>query len=369
MKDYWIIILAVTFILGAFLTSVSIPKVLAICHKKKLYDLPDDRKIHTSAIPRLGGMVFVPSALIAVVIVAIIDAYTEQGLIFNELCKGRCTLAFSFCSILAIYIVGATDDLIGCRYRTKFLIQAVCACLFLAGGVWLGNLHGIFWTHALVPAIGMPLTILAVVFVVNAVNMIDGIDGLAAGLGIIAFVCYGITFYILRQYALAAISFAMLGILAVFFVYNVIAQEKHKTFMGDTGSLTMGMVICFLSLELCNTPADEFALNSPNPFALAFAPLLVPCLDVMRVFIIRIHKGRNPFKPDKTHIHHLLMDCGLGQHSAMASIVALSLAYAVCNIALSQHMDLTLLLIADIALYAGIYLCLSSLAFRRCKNA
>ncbi len=369
MESYWIIISAFALILGALLTGVTVPKVIKICHKKKLYDLPDGRKIHKSAIPRLGGMVFMPAALITVAIVAIIDAYAKQGLIFDEICGDKNALVFSICAMAAIYAVGTTDDLVGCRYRTKFIVQGICACLFVAGGVWLGNLHGIFWTYTLTPFIGIPLTIIAVVFMVNAVNMIDGIDGLAAGLGIIAFLCYGIAFFSLGYYAPAVVSFALLGILAIFFIYNVIAGDKHKTFMGDTGSLSMGMLICLLSLELCNQPLAELPADSPNLFVWSFAPMLVPCLDVLRVFAFRLSKGKDPFNPDKTHIHHILMDCGFSQLAAMGTIVALSALFTICNIVLSRHLDLTLLLIADIVVYAAICLSLSSVATRCNKNA
>ena len=115
-------------------------------------------------------------------------------------------------------------------------------------------------------------------------------------------------FFMLHQYVYAMLAFATLGVLVPFFYYNVFGNAKHgrKIFMGDTGSLTIGMMLCFLSLKLTMCGLDDNTGNV-HPMVLAFSPLLVPCCDVVRVYLHRVRNGKNPFLPDKNHIHHKLL--------------------------------------------------------------
>ena len=117
--------------------------------------------------------------------------------------------------------------------------------------------------------------------------------------------------------------------------------------MGDTGSLTIGMIICFLSFKLAMMPVCA-GTNVPNPLMLAFSPLLIPCLDVLRVYMGRVRRKKNPFLPDKTHIHHKLLAIGLSQHAAMITILTASILFTLCNILLSHYLNITFVLLADI---------------------
>ena len=127
------------------------------------------------------------------------------------------------------------------------------------------------------------------------------------------------------EYVYSLIAFATLGAVVQFFYYNVFgkAEKQRKIFMGDTGALTIGILLCFLALKLCSHNAVD--MQGINPLVVASAPLIVPCFDVVRVFMGRIRRGNNPFLPDKTHIHHKLMAIGMTPRLTMITIILCSI--------------------------------------------
>lgn len=350
--QFWIINLCLVFLLCAFLAGIVIPKILLIAFRRQLFDVPDERKIHQCVVPRLGGIAFKPVVFFSVALLLGINLTLGNPEILLEAGNEVLPLAFGFCAIMVLYLVGMADDLIGVRYSAKFFIQILCGVMLIAGGVCFTGLHGVLWIQELPAWIGYPFTILVIVFIINAINLIDGIDGLASGLCSIALLFYGLIFFMLDRHIYALLAFATLGVLVPFFYYNVFgnAQRGRKIFMGDTGSLTIGMMLCFLSIKLLLCAPDE-GCDLPHPMVLAFSPLLIPCFDVVRVYLHRVRNGKNPFMPDKNHIHHKLLAVGMGQRTAMISIVSISLLFTLANILLSQYVNVNLILVADIAIW------------------
>lgn len=263
-------------------------------------------------------------------------------------------MAFGFCALLLLYIVGMADDLIGIRYRAKFVVQLICSALLIGGGLCCTDFYGIISLYDVPLALGAFATMLMVVFIINAINLIDGIDGLASGLSMVAFLIYGIAFGVSGNVEYAMLAFAGLGVLIPFFGFNVFGNPvKHrKIFMGDTGALTIGLVLCFLGLALLDQLHDTHAtVFGANPMVVVLAPLLIPCLDVVRVFLRRIRHHGNPFIADRTHIHHKLLDHGIKPRTAMTTIVLTSIGFSAFNIWLSRWLDINVLLILDIALW------------------
>lgn len=205
-------------------------------------------------------------------------------------------LAFGFCTIMMLYLVGMADDLIGIRYRAKFAIQIICGVLVIAGGLWINDLHGLLFIHTLPEWIGYPITLFAVVFIINAINLIDGIDGLASGLCGVAMLFMDWCFYN-RRIHLCPARFCDTWSARPLFYYNVFGDpaKKNKIFMGDTGSLTIGMMTCILSLKLLDGFPVNHSMQQPNAFFLAYSPLIIPCFDVVRVYLHRVRNGKNPF--------------------------------------------------------------------------
>lgn len=348
---YWIINIGLVFFLCMFFAWILIPNILLIAFRKKLFDLPDERKIHHGMIPRLGGLAFNPAIFFSISLLLGLDFILGEPDILKQEGSNVPELLFGFCASTILYLVGIADDLIGVRYRTKFIIQILCGVILIAGGVWINNLYGICGIYGLSEWIGYSLTILVIVFVINSINLIDGIDGLASGLSGAALLFYGLIYIYLEQWLFAMLAFAALGALIPFFYYNVFGNVNHgkKIFMGDTGSLTIGIILCILSIKILNQPVDITA--SFNPAVLAFAPLIIPCFDVMRVFISRIRMKKHPFMPDKSHIHHKLLAAGICQRAAMIIIISVSLIFTLYNIILSQYVDVSLLLIINIILW------------------
>ncbi len=347
--NIWIFNTCMAFVLCVCFAGIIIPKILLIAFRKRLFDIPDERKIHTLIVPRLGGIAFKPVVFFSVALLLGINIVTGHSEVLEAFGEDVRALAFGFCTIMVLYLVGMADDLIGIRYRAKFVIQILCGVMLIAGGVWIQNLHGVLGIYTLPVWLAYPFTVLIVVFVINAINLIDGIDGLASGLCSVALIICGISFYVLHLYIYAVLAFATLGVLVPFFYFNVFgnAERGRKIFMGDTGSLTIGMMLCFLGIILSQSYQSE-GTDLPNSIVLAFAPMLVPCFDVVRVFLHRIRNGKNPFMPDKSHIHHKLLALDMKQHWAMITILFVSLVFSLCNIVLSVYVNVNVLLVIDL---------------------
>lgn len=350
------------FLISAGISGIIIPKILLIAFRKRLFDEPDERKIHTAAVPRLGGLAFMPSIVFSICLVVgvkgILDA---QGLSayfggpseVGDMSEMLLPMCFGLCAVMMMYLVGIADDLIGVRYRAKFVAQILAALLLAMGGVRIENFHGFMWLYELPVGLSWAATVLLVVFITNAINLIDGIDGLASGLSGIAMAFYGFVFMHTGYMLYAMLAFAGLGTLVPFFYYNVFGNPAmgKKIFMGDTGSLTTGLILSFLSIEVCSLP--EGSVYSWDVMVVAFAPLAIPCLDVIRVFVHRIVRGMNPFLPDKSHIHHKLLALGIPQRWAMITILATSSALIAANLLMSVHMGPMWVLVIDMVVWVA----------------
>lgn len=350
------------FLISAGISGIIIPKILLIAFRKRLFDEPDERKIHTAAVPRLGGLAFMPSIVFSICLVVgvkgILDA---QGLSayfggpseVGDMSEMLLPMCFGLCAVMMMYLVGIADDLIGVRYSAKFVAQILAALLLAMGGVRIENFHGFMWLYELPVGLSWAATVLLVVFITNAINLIDGIDGLASGLSGIAMAFYGFVFMHTGYMLYAMLAFAGLGTLVPFFYYNVFGNPAmgKKIFMGDTGSLTTGLILSFLSIEVCSLP--EGSVYSWDVMVVAFAPLAIPCLDVIRVFVHRIVRGMSPFLPDKSHIHHKLLALGIPQRWAMITILATSSALIAANLLMSVHMGPMWVLVIDMVVWVA----------------
>ena len=350
--ELWLANIIISLGISILLTGVIIPQILLIAFRKKLFDVPDERKIHTSAVPRLGGIAFMPAIFFSVISVcgfAMLYEAPQANSIENQWIVQFCFIA---CAILLMFLVGLADDLVGVRYSAKFIVQLISAAMLVIGGLWIDNLHGFLWIYDLHPLIGIPLTMVVIVFIINAINLIDGIDGLASGLSAIALLFYGIAFYSVGEYLYAMIAASAMGTLIPFFYFNVFGDpaKRKKIFMGDTGALTIGVVLATMALKMNNlTPTIENI--HANPLVLAFSPVIVPCLDVVRVYIHRILRHRNPFLPDKCHIHHKILATGLPQRVTMISILIVSACFIILNVLISPYMNVTILFILNLAIW------------------
>ena len=345
-----LIVFATTLLSGLFFT----PYIVSLARTLHLYDLPDSRKVHKLPIPRLGGVVFIP--VIIIVISALLVILIRIGYDMEALWKGTNVQHFLayIAGSLMLYAVGLYDDIHGVSYRVKFIVQIISASLLCISGLWIADFSHVFMIDEVPFWIGMPISILFVVYVTNAMNLIDGIDGLASGLSAIALTVIAALYIIDLDTIWAMLAVAFLGVVVAFYYYNVF-QKKNKIFMGDAGSLTLGYTLSFLILHFWQANA-VWNIHLHNIGIIALSTLVIPMLDVVRVFASRIRDGRNPFLPDKNHIHHKLLRTGMGPKYTMVCILFTSLFIIICNYLVAAYLSQTLIIVADILFFCLIHI-------------
>lgn len=351
----WWVINTCVFLLNAVITGFVIPKILLVAFKKRLFDVPDERKIHTLPIPRLGGIAFCPVVILSMALLVGVTSWSEKIGVLNRFYPYLTEVSLMTSSSIMLYLVGMCDDLVGVRYKAKFVAQVLAGIMLVVSGLWVSQFEGFLGLTRIPIWLGIPLTIVLVVFIINSVNLIDGIDGLASGLCGVALLYYSIVYSMMNNLVYSIIAIAAFGTLVPFFYYNVFGDviRGKKIFMGDTGALTTGLLISFMSIKLCSAPM-KYTLSECNPLVVAFAPLMIPCLDVIRVFGNRIMNHKNPFMPDRTHIHHKMLDAGLSQQMALVLILLISIICSVGMVLLSIYINVTILLLVSILLYMAL---------------
>ncbi len=311
----------------AFYTSYKIiPVVIRIAHLKNLVDEPNSRTSHKKAVPTLGGVGIFIGFAIASLLLASYYFVPE----FNSLLLG----------MLILFFLGIKDDILDLSAKKKLIGQILVAFLLTYfGDVRITSFEGILGIYDIPYWPSILTSMFVYIALINAVNLIDGIDGLASGFGILASTFFGVDFYILGHFAWAMLCFAMAGSLFAFLLYNVFGNI-NKIFMGDTGSLLLGLFITTATLKFINVN-----LASVGPFSIDFAPalaisvLILPVFDTIRVFAIRIANGQSPFQPDKRHLHHMMLRLGFSHKistsillGANATIIGLCFALSSLNI-------------------------------------
>lgn len=345
---------------GMVAAGIAMPFLLKYCKLKGLYDVPDARKVHKNAIPRLGGIVFMPAMLVGLLFYMFIFSNGFQGYFIL-----RTSSVLLGIGAVLIYIIGVVDDVIGMKATHKFLIQFVAAAVLPFCWLHINNFYGLFGLYELPFWFSYPFTIFVILLVVNSINLIDGIDGLSSGLCICILTVY-VYLYLQMDFTVlyAAGAAGLLGALLVFFYYNVFgkAQKHTKTFMGDSGSLFLGYALAYLSIK--------FAMNNPAvmPYRsyallLSYTLLIVPAFDVIRVAISRKLAGKAMFAPDKTHIHHKVMAAGFSMHQALCIILCLFLFFCGINYVLYDcGISATWIVLVDVVLYTLFIMLMNMLA-------
>ena len=352
-----ILLLIAGVAIAAYLGRRIIPKILVISMRKRLFDVPDERKVHKRPVPRLGGVTFFPVILFVICILTMYRVLVDQLPNENFTPEITTEMLSLIAGLTLLYIIGIGDDLVGIRYRNKFKIQILASALFPIAGLYINNFYGLLGIHELTPYIGVPLTMLLVIFITNAINLIDGIDGLSSSICIVALSTFCILFAQDHLWLYAQTAIICVGVLIPFFIYNVFgnADRGRKIFMGDTGSLTLGYILSFLVIKHCMYTGDNAYQTEGAPIIIAFSILLVPCLDVIRVVLGRLRRHKNPFLPDKTHIHHKFMDMGFSARTSLILIQCISIPLILMNILLTHYqVDINLIFFLDVAIWSGL---------------
>jgi len=325
---YYIFIVAFSIAITAF----AIPSILHVARFRHLYDdLGHFRKTHDHGIPRLGGV----AIFVGFTTTSLLFCMTDKSLPINYLLTG----------CIMIFAMGLKDDLSGVNSSTKFIIQfIVCAILVVLGNIRLTSLYGVFGIYDLSYFLSVGLSILIILMIVNAFNLIDGIDGLAAATGIVANGTFAALFIYIRQYELAAVSLAMAGAIIGFLRFNI---TPAKIFMGDTGSLLIGLISAVMALKFMETGK---IINGKAPEiycvpALTFAVLIGPIFDTARVFIIRIASGLSPFAADRNHIHHRMLKLGFNHIQTTIILTSINIASIAMVLLFKNYGNSTLIIL------------------------
>lgn len=296
------------------ITFLAIPVVIQIADKKKLYDVPDERKLHTRLVASLGGVGIFGGFILA-------SLLSIQGYQNPE-------FQYFFAAAIIIFFLGLKDDIIILSASKKFVGQIIAASILIhLGGIRLDSMHGVLGFNELPEGFSLALSYLTIIVVINSFNLIDGVDGLAASLGILTMSVFGAYFFAIDYQAYALMAFALAGSLVAFLIFN---HQPAKIFMGDSGSLMIGLINSILVIKFINVSNSPFvAVPVQSAVAVGFAILLVPMLDTLRVFSTRIIRGRSPFTPDRNHVHHLLLDSGMSHAAVTLTCVVLNIAFIV----------------------------------------
>jgi UDP-GlcNAc:undecaprenyl-phosphate/decaprenyl-phosphate GlcNAc-1-phosphate transferase len=294
------------------ITFLAIPVIISVAEMKKLYDIPDERKIHQAPIPSLGGVgIFAGFVLASLLTIGFSTASEFQ---------------FYMAAALVIFFLGVKDDILVISPIKKFIGQVLAAFLIVyKGGIQIESMHGFLGLYDLPEMYSLVLTYLTVIVIINSFNLIDGVDGLAGTLGLMSTLIFGFYFLNINQLPYAILAFSLAGSLSAFLIFNF---QPARIFMGDTGSLLIGLINAILVVKFINlagSPAAKYPiLESP---AIGFSILLIPLLDTVRVFGIRIIHRRSPFSPDRNHVHHLMLDKGLSHRTITLTLVGINLLF------------------------------------------
>ena len=307
------------FIISLVVTMILIPPVMKWADKFGAIDIPDARKVHTKAIPRVGGIAMVTGTVLSVLLLAELNQQTIAILV----------------GFLVIWAFGLWDDKCDLNYKTKFLGQLLAVIIVVAWGDVIVRTFP-FIDGYLPDYLAIPLTIFALIGITNAINLSDGLDGLAGGTSLITISIIALLAYDAGGEMVVLISMAVAGSILGFLRHNT---YPARLFMGDTGSQFLGFSLGVLVIVLS---------QSVNSAMSPLIPLLIlglPILDTMAVMGQRIYERRSPFSPDKNHIHHKLLDIGFDHYEAVFIIYLLQSALIAVAYFMLYESDALLLLI------------------------
>ncbi len=315
---------------GALIGWLSTKLMILWATTSGMLSVPNERSAHHVPKPAMGGIFILP-----ILIIWSIYAATEASdIIFATVVAG-------------ITIVGFVDDLISIKAKSKLVFQILAGLILFASGF---SIEPLFTQLGLPPinyTVELIATVLFVCTITNAMNLIDGVDGLFSGINLINVSILVIIFGLFGLTAYSPLMLLLLGGLLAFLRFNF---QPSKIFIGDTGSLGLGLIVSAMILKV-------FSLSDPVSSSLALACCILPCMDMLRLIIVRVYKGKSPFKADKNHCHHLLL-ISEGSHSTVMLICCFTHAVIIAcsSVAIMSNLivALSLSLMTGILLYAFI---------------
>lgn len=310
--DFPLFTVVLALVTACIIAFVMIPVIIRVARQKQLMDVPNGRSSHSNVTPSHGGTAIFASLIIVYSLLADLTAASSK-------------LYLLIPALVILFFIGLKDDILVASAYKKLIAQILAALVIVVGAdIRIGNFFGLLNLYELSYPLSVGVSVFVLVVVTNAYNLIDGIDGLAGGLGIVAAALFGTYFFYMGFYQESTLCAAMIGALSGFLYFNF--SRTNKIFMGDSGSLVMGFTLAvmgmqFLQVNELMNPVVHIS-NAPTLAILIFA---IPLFDTLRVFVQRIANGKGPFHPDRTHIHHFLIDSGFTHAKATLTLTIISI--------------------------------------------
>ncbi|MEP7318469.1 MAG: MraY family glycosyltransferase [Panacibacter sp.] len=334
------VLVAAGMFLAYLVTFILMPFIIKIARINKLFDIPNERKTHTFPISSLGG-------------IGIVAGLSISLLLVSDFKLGDSEFQYYLATFFIIFILGVIDDIFVLHAWKKIMGQILVSLILTAKAhLVITNLQGLGGLFEIDSIFSYPLTFFAIILVINSFNLMDGVDGLAASVGLVASFAFGLFFYINNNLPYAILSFAMAGSLLAFLMFNF---PPAKIFMGDSGSMLIGLVNAILLIKFIETGSTVPLFPVASSIAVGFGILLIPLLDVLRVFIIRLTKGVSPFEPDRNHLHHLLLNKGFSHTKVTITLMIAAAVFSAFAFYI-QALDINLIAVILASLFfAGVF--------------
>jgi len=350
---YWGI--GLSFFSAIFISYLSVPPIVKLAKAKGLCALPNGRTSHSGAVPTLGGIAIFAGFVIAALL---FSAYTP----FPE-------LPYIIASCLLIFFCGLKDDVFIISPISKIATQVFSAAIIICfTNIQITNIHGFLGITVIPYVFSFFLTMFVIIVIINSFNLIDGIDGLASAIGIVCSFAFGLWFFLVGDYHYAILSVSLAGALIGFLKFNL-SKGQNKIFMGDTGSLLVGFMIAILVIQF-----NELNLTVKGQYKIAASPavsiavLILPLYDTLRVMIVRIMRRQSPFKADRGHIHHKLLDLGYSHSQATFILSAITIVFIYIAYQL-QYLGILWLTLILFVIATLLYLIPITMILRRVRKA
>ena len=323
-----------------------IPKISWVITSRQLHDTPDERSSHSTAIPTMAGISFFITLIMTLFFIQYFDA---DQVSLNIIA-----------AITILFIIGLKDDLVLATPRAK-TIMGICAivCMLFSNAMEVHTFHGFLGVHNMPLVFTYLVIILMMLTIINAFNLIDGIDALASMVAIIIFSIYALIFFAYQLHFYFLLCLSLIGILLAYLNYNF--STTKKIFMGDTGSLIIGLCIgiCTLKfLAMPDTSFNQFSFQPENKLIVIAAILWIPLFDMFRVIVVRLYHNQSLFYPDRNHMHHILIDAGLSHFKTTMVLGFSNYLFVIVIVWLSSFWNsfkmmavLTVLFIAGVLLF------------------
>ncbi len=344
--------IGISFIISFAIAFAFIPTIVRVSKRKQLLDKPDTRSSHNKLMPNLGGL----AIFAGFIITASLLVNTAQIAYYQ----------YIIAAIIVIFFVGLKDDILIIAPLTKFTGQIIAALIIVVfANIRISDFHGFFDIHEISYATSIVFSLFVILVVVNGFNFIDGVDGLSASITIITASTFGIWFLIINELQLSIIAFSLVGSVVAFFIFNVFGTT-NKIFMGDTGSLIIGLIMSILAIEFNELNLDktqeDYLYTAPT---IAFCILIIPIFDLLRIMFVRLIQGRSIFKADKNHLHHQLLRLGCNHAQITLIISTLNVFFIVFAFYTAQFLSIQRQLLLVLIIAIAISITISELISRK----